>query len=74
MIGITERGDAAIDYSWVRKLDSVDSTETYPPTAVFPAGYQTGTNFVPIPIYKKEETYVLILIPIHAPAQRTANR
>ena len=24
MIGITERGDAAIDYSWVRKLDSVD--------------------------------------------------
>ena len=24
MIGITERGDAAIDYSWIRKLDSVD--------------------------------------------------
>ena len=49
------------------------STETYSPTAVFPAGYQTGTNFVPIPIYEKEETYVLIIIPIHAPAQRTTD-
>ena len=45
MIGITERGDAAIDYSWVRKLDSVDSTETYSPTAAFPAGCKYFRQF-----------------------------